>query len=73
MLLNLEIRSYMSFVQKQARQTSLEVTRHVVLWLKEMVMMVSKRGSESNIKSDSGIKAKFLFLKHSLHIFMAWK
>ena len=56
MLLNLEIRSYMSFVQKkQARQTSLEVTRRVVLWLKEMVMMVSKRGSESNIKSDSGI------------------
>ena len=49
----------MIFVQKKkkkkARQTSLKVTRGVVLWLKEMVMMVSKRGSESNIKSDSGI------------------
>lgn len=32
----------------------LKVTGPAVLWLKEMVMMVSRRGSESNIKSDLG-------------------
>lgn len=50
-------------------QTLLKVTRPVVLWLKEMVMMVSRRGSESNIKSDLSIWARYLF-KHSLNIFM---
>lgn len=40
--------------KKKASQTLLKVTRPVVLWLKEMVMMVSRRGSESNIKSDLG-------------------
>jgi hypothetical protein len=56
-LRNLEIASYMNFVthtQKIVSQTLLKVTRPVVLWLKEMVMMVSRRGSESNIKSDLG-------------------
>lgn len=50
-------------------QTLLKVTRLVVLWLKEMVMMVSRRGSESNIKSDLSIWARYLF-KHSLNIVM---
>lgn len=50
-------------------QTLLKITRPVVLWLKEMVMMVSRRGSESNIKSDLSIWARYLF-KHSLNMFM---
>lgn len=70
-LTNLEIGFYMNFIPKhQACQTLLKVTRPVVLWLKEMVMMVFRRGSESNIKSDLGIWAKYLFLKHSLYIFI---
>lgn len=56
LLTNLEIGFYVNFIPKhQACQTLLQVTRPVVLWLKEMVMMVFRRGSESNIKSDLGI------------------
>lgn len=58
-LTDLEIGSDVNFIQKKkkASQTLLKVTRPrpVVLWLKEMVTMVSRRGSESNIKSDLGI------------------
>lgn len=54
---------------KTSKSTSLKVTRPVVLWLKEMVMMVSRRGSESNIKSDLGIGQNTVFqafIKHFL-------
>lgn len=60
---------YELYPKNPASQTLLKVTRLVVLWLKEMVMMVSRRGSESNIKSDLGIWAKYRFLKLIIHFY----
>lgn len=67
-LTNFEIGSYMNFVLKNEQGKLLKITRPVVLWLKEMVMMVFRKGSESNIKSDLGIWAKYLF-KHAFKHF----
>lgn len=54
--------------KKRASQAVLKITRPVVLWLNEMVLMVFRRGSESNIKSDLAFWAQFLF-KHAFKHF----
>lgn len=55
--------------KRRARQTVLKITRPVVLWLEEMVMMVFRRGSESNIKSDLGVWTTYLSKRALKHVY----